>query len=1625
MQTEQYFKIIEREIKRNYELAGLVRSKGFDPVNFVEVPLAHNLAEKVVGLISTLYPQINGTNIVKRIIELEKEYGKLDPAVCLKIAEEVAKEKFCKFESHLQAIEAGVRIGFAYTTLGVVSSPIEGFTFLKLNKTKDMKDYFAPYFSGPIRSAGTTASCVVLIIIDYLREIFGYAKYDPNEEEIKRTVTELYDFHERVSNLQYLPTEEEASFLARNIPIQISGEPSETIEVSNYKDLNRVETNFLRSGFCLILGEGLAQKAPKALRILKKLREKGFKLSDWDFLEEYCKIHEKRKSGTKDTVATYMNDLVAGRPIFGHPSKSGGFRFRYGRSRVSGFSAASIHPATMAITDNFIAIGTQLKIEKPTKGCVITVCDSIDGPIVKLKDGSVQKINNYEEAKNLYKDVEEVIYLGDILFPLGDVINRNHELIKPGYVEEWWDLQLKKICQNEEDPYNISFERAIEISENYKIPLHPEYIFYWSQISYEQFLELLRWLSCSKISGSKIILPYTSLNKEEFSISKRALELLGVVHKISIENVIIPKIYSRALFANLGIGISLLDNECFIEEEINNLVDKLKKYEERNVLEVINHISEFEIKDKAGDFIGARMGRPEKAKLRKLTGSPHVLFSVGEEGGRFRSVNEASNLGSVNSDFPIFFCEKCGKETIFRNCNICGGETRKMNYCPICSDKFFSDKCPKHNVGVGSYKHKIDIRENLDSATKKLNLKKGEVPALIKGVRGTSSKDHLMEPLEKGILRAMFNINVNKDGTIRYDMTELPITHFKPKEIFVSIDKLRELGYTHDIHNNYLTNDNQVLELMPHDIIIPCSLESGDEKADDVFMNVANFLDMLLDRFYNLPRFYNIKKREDLIGQISVCMAPHNCAGVISRIIGFSKTQGLLASPYMHAAMRRDCFDYNTYVPIKENKSWKIKKIGEVIEELKPQKIIDSCGTKEIKVNNFKTLGLDRDISEINVSNFTKHTKLPIYEIKTALGKTISVTDNHKFKINNSWKRASDLNLGDKIPLIYKINIDSNNLKEINLLEKLKCENLMIRGIKRIIKNIKKEDLNIILKKLNITKKQFQNFNIRDSYPIKFVLHLNKSIKNKIYNIGRISAKRDSVSVPIKIKLDKDILEVIGLYIAEGYSRTISGKKGLNQVYIASCDKEIREFIKKAIKKHFGLVPSENKNDRVTFSSKIIYLFFNKILESGSDAKNKRIPYLFLDLPLDKLACVLRGYFEGDGSAEKDRKKISCDSISEGLLQDLEFCLARFGIFTKRYEYEKQPGPAIREFYLRKNRDIPMFRITKLIIGSDFVNKFLRIGFLSKSKQNILKGYKKIKQYGMRIDYDDSFVYDQITSIDRIEDKESYCLSVDNPNHLVVGNGIVSHNCDGDEAAMMLLLDVLINFSRNYLPSHRGGTQDAPLVLNGRIEAGEVDDQILDFEVVSKYPLELYEKAEKKLHSSEVSIEMIKKRINQGTDPFTNIGYTHETDDFNLGVLCSSYKKLPTMQEKVGKEMELVKKLRAVDAADVARLVIERHFIRDIRGNLRKFSMQKFRCVKCNTKYRRPPLSGNCLHCGGKIIFTISEGGIVKYLEPALNLANNYNIPVYVKQNIELTKKYIESIFGREETKQTALEEWF
>jgi len=141
------------------------------------------------------------------------------------------------------------------------------------------------------------------------------------------------------------------------------------------------------------------------------------------------------------------------------------------------------------------------------------------------------------------------------------------------------------------------------------------------------------------------------------------------------------------------------------------------------------------------------------------------------------------------------------------------------------------------------------------------------------------------------------------------------------------------------------------------------------------------------------------------------------------------------------------------------------------------------------------------------------------------------------------------------------------------------------------------------------------------------------------------------------------------------------------------------------------------------------------------------------------------------------------------------------------------------------------------------------------------------------------------------------------------------------------------------------------------------------------------------------------------------LGFTHEVTDLNSCNKESVYKKLGSMSEKVHEQLNLAEKIRAVDAAEVAKRLLSTHFMRDLTGNLKAFSTQKLRCTKCNARYRRAPLCGKCTKCGGKIVLTVHKGSIEKYLEVAENLVDRYSIGEYYRQRLRLIKDEIASLF--------------
>jgi DNA polymerase II large subunit len=228
------------------------------------------------------------------------------------------------------------------------------------------------------------------------------------------------------------------------------------------------------------------------------------------------------------------------------------------------------------------------------------------------------------------------------------------------------------------------------------------------------------------------------------------------------------------------------------------------------VLKALCALSGVEIRDKGSSFVGARMGRPEKAKRREMKPLVHVLFPVSQAGGVHRDLVEAGRQGPAFVQIVKRKCPNCNTYTRYIKCQTCGAQTVPERCCPRCGRSLKENSCSNCKTDAVAYQRQaLNFKELLEQASTRMGV---SVPKMLRGVKGMTNEDKTPEIVEKGILRAKYDLSVYKDGTIRFDATNVPLTHIKPGEVAVSVQKMIQMGYTHDIHMP-LTDSNPDLEL--------------------------------------------------------------------------------------------------------------------------------------------------------------------------------------------------------------------------------------------------------------------------------------------------------------------------------------------------------------------------------------------------------------------------------------------------------------------------------------------------------------------------------------------------------------------------------------------------------------------------------------------------------------------------------------------------------------------------------------------------------------------------------------------------------------------------------------------
>ena len=878
---QEYAASLENRLNELYDVTRKAREKGLDPVTFPEIDIAKDLAGLVEGLVGPL-------GVAESIRQLSQTMPREE--LSFKIAEETVYGKFGHLRPQ-EAAEQAIRTALAILTEGITAAPLQGVAKVTIKENPDKTKYLAVYFAGPIRSAGGTEQALTLVVADFVRRLLGLDRYKPTPDEIARFIEELRLFERTLGRFQYKVSDEELRNALESLPVEVTGIESDPFEVSSFRNLPRVETNRVRGGALRVVNDGVIGRSMKAWTVIEKLGIEG-----WEWLRRIREIEEKKTVG-------FMEDVIAGRPVFSFPSRKGGFRLRYGRARNTGLAALGVNPATMLVVQRFLAAGTQLRIEGPGKAGVVLPVDSIEGPIVRLKDGSVVRVesDNFERVKD---QIDRILFLGDILVSFGDFLYNNRPLYPSGITEEWWVQELRCAIQqsfngdiNEaasklqlapsllqsllSDGVSVAVQarEALTLAANLKVPLHPHFTYFWSNISSEDLSQLRCWLLDSqvKVENGKV---QEITGQMEESI-KKLLENICIPHTVLDNKIKITNDDALSLATCLGWN-----------------QPKLRISHSKSVPQVIEELSGIIVREKAPTFLGARMGRPEKAKRREMRPLVHALFPVGLYGGSHRNLIEAMEKGSVVVDLAKRRCPSCREITFKTKCRRCNVETVLERFCPQCKRTIREKKCPACGSPTKSYeKQTVNLRALVHEACEKLNI---SLPDRVKGVKGLTNETKTAEVLEKGLLRAKHDLAVFKDGTIRFDATNAPLTHFSPTEIGVSVEKLHELGYHYDHNGEPLTKPKQICELKVQDVVIPV-------KCAEYFVHVANFLDEMLEKVYGLPSHYRVKREYDLIGHLIIGLAPHTSVGILGRIIGFTDLNLCYAHPLWHSAKRRDC----------------------------------------------------------------------------------------------------------------------------------------------------------------------------------------------------------------------------------------------------------------------------------------------------------------------------------------------------------------------------------------------------------------------------------------------------------------------------------------------------------------------------------------------------------------------------------------------------------------------------------------------------------------------------------------------------------------------------------------------
>ena len=1553
----EYFKKLAEDNEVCYDIARKARRLGRDPETKVEVPQAEDLASRVEKLLKDY--DVKG--IAETIRELTDKYKNRE-LVSLYVAKEMAKRDMGSKE---KSLDTAIRAGLAVLTEGILVAPLEGLADTKIGINEDGTEFVDLVFAGPIRAAGGTAQAMSVLLADVVRTEIGIGEYKPTQAEVDRFIEEI-PLYKMCQHIQYSPSTDEIQLIVGRCPIMIDGEGTEKMELSGFRDLPRIKTNQVRGGACLVVAEGMCQKASKLQKHVKKLGLKG-----WEFMDEYLSMKGAAvatDSGPRSVHPSekYLKDIVAGRPIFGHPSRVGGFRLRYGRARTAGLASLAFCPASMYIMDEFPALGTQLKIERPGKACVVTPCDELDGPIAVLNNGDLVQCQSSQVASEMRPDVFEITDNGEVLVPFGEFCENNHFLVPSGYPIEWHVQEIEDALKPLPKGWRCtSFDG--EMTDDL--------------ISSANRLKL-RLLNEGSCNGNRITIDVCK--------DTETLRKIGADFTLEKGDIIIPEDVANTILLDLMI---VRDGDELVQ---------LKWTPPEPVLDW----------ESLGDIYRSDIrGRLLIGSMACINGK---IITVKKDKGTFESIGvsfkEDENKLTIDDDSAKVLLSDLG--------------LRMEDGVVVESDTEHTNGLKWSAMGAivrNRWSDMILDNRDMTYSDGTLSFPQEYAPQLdLIGMEYINIEGRLRLSVNNTVL-------LLSDMKVKFDDSEGRLIRYedKPPEPILKwkrADKAKDDWTSRIMSGNIGFDGNRMI--LPSDserclitLNVPYTVDDGKivlESADGFLNDLGLFrykrwVKQILPDDWEHPTYERAKEMSKELG-----IPLHPDYNLFWSDIALNELKTLRTYIMEHGTVK----DGVPTIPINED-TIDLSNIGVPFAYHAGHIRLDASVTKTFLSDLGLVYDFDKDeVKEVQTESMTYDWSKLSDDRRSRIRTSLLEGDESYYHIKgkfaqfpcNGVKRTLET-----LGALHTVRDGSIRIDERYGLPLLECLGLTVSNDAIVATSDFEEEtsLEAISSALGIEvrARAITRIGMRMGRPEKAKDRKGAPIQHGIFGTtNKYNTKKDIVATVDDIKkMSSNSKKVSGITPVMG--RRVCPSCGLPtfRTWCRSCDAHtipdkmegVRDPIDVDICKELDAAiellgvrrpPEVKVVEALTSKGKVPEPIEKAILRQIYDLgvyKDGTIRFDMSDIPLTHFrprevsmsieqAHALGYVHDMDGDPLTDPEQM-CELKVQDVIPNRE-CGKYLVQIAKFIDHLLEKFYGLPRFYnVEKPEDL---------IGH------LTIGLAPHTSGGILCRI---------IGYSDA----------------SGCYA-----HPFF-HASKRRNCDGDEDCLMLLLDGLLNFSRAYLPDRRGGLMDAPLVLTTRLDPNEIDKEAQNVDCLRRYPKAFYEAAMEMKDAKDVEkiMDLIAGRI--GTIyQYEGLGFTLNTHDINEGPKHSAYTTLETMRDKMDGQLTLGKKIRAVDEKDVAIRVIDKHFMPDMIGNLRSYSAQAVRCTKCGTKYRRIPLTGKCL-CGNELTLTVHEASVRKYLEVSKNICEKYGLPDYTKERIMILELAMNSLFNSDKVKKCTLSDFF